>query len=225
MHGKETAMNKKGILTIVALFLMISFPGVSLGVVMMPDPVAFSGSGSWGSFSGNLYYTAFGDDYADIRIELTNTSPSDNSGFLTGLAFLLPDPSMSVSSSDYWSDNSNFSFLSNPSAGPYGSYSVGVTTGSSWEGSGQPSQGIGVGQTVTFNFGISGNNLSNFTGESFTNLNNFAVVRFTGFTNEASDMVVPGPGGGGAAVPEPATILLLGSGLLGLAGLRKKFKK
>jgi hypothetical protein len=75
---------------------------------------------------------------------------------------------------------------------------------------------------------ISGNTITNIFGHGFNiyynpsdPLNNYLLAG----TFMLADGGTLGPTGGGQPVPEPATVLLLGSGLICLWGFRKKFKK
>jgi hypothetical protein len=65
-------------------------------------------------------------------------------------------------------------------------------------------------------------NLSNVNLNSFVGYDTFWVGYACHFYHDRTDLDVCVNGG---EVPEPASMILLGSGLLGLAGLRKKFKK
>ena len=173
---------------VLLLFLLVPQSGHSLLI---------SGTGTWGIFEGSITYNceqASGE--GTLIVELTNTSPADNGGYLTGFAFNNPGGCVAgVTFSD-----ADFELLGAPSfadgvsAVPLGHFDIGAAPGGSWLGGGNPALGIAVGQTKTFIFAFAGTNLCELDDLSFVSElseggSDFFAARFRGFENGQSDKV------------------------------------
>lgn len=169
-----------------------------------------------------------------INIDITNTSTITSS--LTAFAFNVPEnvtgASLTGTVPTGWSAAFNPNAIDTP--GQYGFFDLAGITGPNFNG-GKVADGIPAPPDTTFSFTFSllGTNLNSLDENSFLSLLSappahgqpdpqYFIARFQGIGTEGgSDVAIPG-----SPVPEPATLLLLSSGLIGLAGFgRKKFKK
>lgn len=200
------------IFVMLALFAVVSF-GYSISA--QADTVGICANDAPGqcvvsvSLTGNTF-----------TITLTNTSPVANGGFLTAAAFNLT-PGTTVNS--FTTTNANYNLFGPGGAAWSGSVAPDGTrtslisaTGNDYNGGGNPSPGIAPGSSVTFTL-----TLASLNGNTEATIINSFLVRQRGFQNGGSDKdaIV-------TEVPEPASMLLLGSGLVGVATLfRKRFAR
>jgi hypothetical protein len=174
------------------------------------------------TFEGWISY----DNVSKFTVSLTNTSPIDNGGYITGFVFNIDGNATATLNPN---PTGSFQNLLSPGAPPYGSFDAGAALGGDWSGGGSPLAGIGVGQTMVFEFDITGPDASSLSVENFLSRlsqgqggngkTEAFVVRFRGFEDGGSNMVpaIPIP------LPPAASAGLGTMGMIGGLGYLRRF--
>ncbi len=156
-----------------------------------------------------------------LTLTVTNTSTEGTTGTITGIGFDLPGANIR-SFTLQSTTNSNFRLetqVSGTAAGIGRTFEFALLTGPNFNG-GNPNQSILPDASATFT--ISGN----FSGLTQQQIASGIFLRFQNVNSgEGSDVATGGGGGGQQPVPEPATMILLGTGLAGVASRVRKRRK
>ncbi len=214
--------------TFILFAVCFAYPSVNYASSITISGNTEASTSNLGNFTAGLMYNyVAGAPTATLTIRMTNTSPLENGGYITGFAFSTPDNNL-IDITLNEGTNAAFTLLGSPgvrysiSASPFGDFGIGVATGGNFLGGGSPRSGIAAGETADFFLSVTGDNLAQLSAGSFTGANSegyFSVTRFRGFNDGGSDKVP----GRVTDVPEPNVMALLAVGLICLVTFNRTY--
>jgi hypothetical protein len=207
-------MMNRMILTGAAATALVASSAVAQVLTFSGD-IAGSAEQTGANFSGSVEYVHLGGNDGQLTIDLTNDSPAPVGGFLTGFLFRGSSADGPLLASLSAANPVAFLDTGAVAAGSFGVFDGGAALGGNWQGGGNPSFGLAIGQSGQFVFDIDSAGASLLTTASFLGSVDEPgmVMRFRGLTGGFSDKVP-------LAVPAPSAMALLALG--GLVATRRR---
>jgi len=199
------------ILTAIAVGTLVG--GANADVVQVNGNNSSSIENTGAQFSASLDYSYDHGDEGLLVITLTNTSASSVGGYLTGFVFDIATTDDDFEAELENASNDDFEDTGSESANPFGDFDAGAALRGNWNGGGNPSFGLAVGEIGIFEFEIEADDASSLTASSFLGANgDWFAVRFRGLNNGDSDKLL---GNTITVVPLPSAAIA-GMSMLGL---------
>lgn len=154
------------------------------------------------SFDAMLDYNHMGGTNGTLTIEIANTTAEAAiGGYLTGFVFNILSSDAAASAVLISGTSTSFLNTGIENASPFGTFDAGAALGANWTGGGNPSLGLGVGYSGTFEFSVSALDADSLSSSSFVGGGEHFAVRFRGLNDGGSDkLLAPAPGTGAVAL-------------------------